>query len=161
MTALAAVLLALIVRLPFFVESDFPLNDGGLFFVMAHDVADAHYALPYATIYNGEVIPFAYLTQALGVPLLTVVRYLPLLANLATLVAFISLARSLGLSRHGVLLAAAALVVLPRSYEWLVMGGGLTRSVGLLFAVTALALAVPTYRRPGAARQRPWDRRAG
>jgi hypothetical protein len=161
-TALAVLLLALLVRLPFFLESDFPLNDGGLFLVMAHDVAASHYALPYATTYNGDTIPFAYpplpfyltslLVQTLGVPAIAVVRYLPLVANLLTLIAFVALARSLSRSRYSVLFAAAALVVVPRSYEWLVMGGGLTRSLGLLFAVTALALAVPAYRRPSAMR---------
>lgn len=161
-TALAVILLALVVRLPFFLESDFPLNDGGLFFVMSHEVAAAQYALPYVTTYNGDVIPFAYpplpfyvtslLAQTSGVPAITIVRYLPLVANLLTVLSFIALARSLGRSQHAVLFAAVALVVLPRSYEWLVMGGGLTRSVGLLFAVTALALAAPAYRRPAAGR---------
>jgi hypothetical protein len=160
--ALACVLLALMVRLPFFLETDFPLNDGGLFFVMAHDVAAAHYGLPYATSYNGDTIPFAYpplpfyltsvLVDILGVPAITVVRYLPLLANLLTLLSFVGLARTLLCARYSVLFAAAALVVVPRSYEWLVMGGGLTRSLGMFFAVTALALARPLYRKPTAAR---------
>jgi hypothetical protein len=160
--ALAVLLLALMIRLPFFLESDFPLNDGGMFFVMARDVAAAHYALPFATTYNGDTIPFAYpplpfyltslLVETLRVPAIAVVRYLPLVANLLTLLAFVGLARALARSRYTVLFAAAALVVIPRSYEWLVMGGGLTRSLGLLFAVTALALAVPLYQRPTAAR---------
>ena len=162
LTTLAVVLLALVVRLPFFLESDFPLNDGGLFFVMSREVASSHYVLPSATHYNGDAIPFAYpplpfylttlLAHALAVPEIVVVRYLPLVANLLTVVAFVALARSLFRSPRTAFFAAAAFVLVPRSYEWLVMGGGLTRSIGLLFAVTALAQAVTLYRRPTAAR---------
>jgi hypothetical protein len=156
-TSLAILLLALVVRLPFFLESDFPLNDGGMFFVMAREIASAHYALPATTSYNGDAIPFAYpplpfylttaLAQALSLPALVVVRYLPLVANLLATVAFVALARSL-LGRRAAFFAAAAFVVVPRSYEWLVMGGGLTRSVGLVFALVALAQARALYRQP-------------
>src|SRR5215216_4387537 len=55
-TTLAILLLALVVRLPFFLESDFPLNDGGMFFVMAREIASAHFALPATTSYNGDAI---------------------------------------------------------------------------------------------------------
>jgi hypothetical protein len=161
-TTLAVVLLALVVRLPFFLESDFPLNDGGLFFVMSREVASSHYWLPSATHYNGDAIPFAYpplpfyltalLAYVLAVPEIVVVRYLPLVANLLTVVAFVAFARSLFRSPRTAFFAAAAFVLVPRSYEWLVMGGGLTRSVGLLFAVAALAQAVALYQRPTAGR---------
>jgi hypothetical protein len=159
-TTLAVVLLALVVRLPFFLESDFPLNDGGLFFVMSREIAAAHYALPAATGYNGDQIPFAYpplpfylagfLAQMLDVSALAVVRYLPLVANLLTTVVFVALARSVLPAPRAAFFAAAAFVLVPRSYEWLVMGGGLTRSLGLLFAVAALAQAVALYQRPTA-----------
>ena len=64
------------------------------------------------------------------------------------IVAFIALARSLLRSREGVFLAAVAFVLTPRSYEWLVMGGGLTQSLGFLLALTALSQAVALYQRP-------------
>ena len=51
-----------------------------------------------------------------------------------------------------VLFAACAFALLPRSYEWLIMGGGLTRSLGLLFAMAVLAQAVALYRSPSALR---------
>ena len=40
--------------------SDFPINDGGIFFVMAGELSDAHLALPAETTYNNAHIPFAY-----------------------------------------------------------------------------------------------------
>jgi hypothetical protein len=160
--ALAILLLALAVRLPAFLRSDFPLNDGGLFFVMSDEIAAAHFSLPYATSYNADGIPFTYpplsffltafLSQALGLPLIELVRYLPLIANLLAIIAFIALARSLLRGREGIFLAALAFVLTPRSYEWLVMGGGLTRSLGFLLALTALSQAVALYQRPSARR---------
>jgi hypothetical protein len=159
---LAVMLLALAVRIPFFVDSDFPLNDGGLFFVMSQEVAASQFALPSSTSYNADNAPFAYpplsfyvaaaASAALHIPLIAVMRYLPLLANLLTIVAFVALARSLLGSQYAVLFAACAFALLPRSYEWLIMGGGLTRSLGFLFAMTVLAQAVALYRSPSALR---------
>jgi len=48
------------VRLAITLRSDFPLNDGGLFFSMARDLKRAHYALPGEKSYNGADLPFAY-----------------------------------------------------------------------------------------------------
>ncbi|HEY7064109.1 MAG TPA: hypothetical protein VII06_21695 [Chloroflexota bacterium] len=153
-------LVGLTVRLPFFLTTDFPLNDGGLFYVMSREITAAHYALPAYTAYNLEDIPFAYpplafylaaaLSDGLRVPLLAVVRYLPLVANLLTIAAFYALATSLVRSRYTALLAAIAFAIAPRSYEWLVMGGGLTRSLGFLCAVSSLAQAKAVYQRPSA-----------
>jgi hypothetical protein len=160
--ALVVVLLAVTLRLPYFLRSDFPLNDGGLFYVMSEEIAAAHYALPYATSYNADSIPFSYpplaffltafLSQTLGLPLIELVRYLPLVANLLAVIAFVALARSLLRGREAVFLAAVAFVLTPRSYEWLVMGGGLTRSLGFLLALAALSQAVTLYQRPSARR---------
>jgi hypothetical protein len=162
LAALAALLLGLAVRLPFFLTTDFPLNDGGLFYVMAQEVATGHYALPMSTTYNFDHIPFAYpplafyvaaaLADGWRVPLIGVVRYLPLVANLLTILAFYALAGSVVRSRYVALFAAYAFALAPRSYEWLVMGGGLTRSLGFLFAVTCIAQAKALYQRPSTAR---------
>jgi hypothetical protein len=155
-------LFALAARLRYFLRSDFPLNDGGLFLLMAKEILREGFALPAFTAYNGEGIPFAYpplafyiaaaLASLTGVELVVLVRYLPLIANLLTVVAVALLARSLLASRQALLLAPTLFALMPRSYEWLVMGGGLTRSFGMLFAVLALIgardlFAAPTVRR--------------
>lgn len=145
---LAVLALALAVRLPRILATDFPINDGGIFFVMAGELSDAHLALPAETTYNNAHIPFAYpplglylaaaLHLATGCPILTLERILPLLANLLTAVAFFFLARRLFPSASTAGLAALLFVTLPRSYEWLIAGGGLTRSFGFLFLCLAV-----------------------
>jgi hypothetical protein len=146
---LAALVLGLAVRLPRVLEDDFPINDGGVFCVMAGELADAGLALPAFTDYNRARIPFAYpplalivtaaLHRATGWSLLGLLRFLPLLTNLAAIAAFLMLAgRVLG-SPFAAGLAALLFAVLPRSYEFLIAGGGLTRGFGFVFAMLALA----------------------
>lgn len=155
---LAALLFALAARLPYFVGSDFPLNDGGMFFAMSRDILNSHFALPASTSYNLEDIPFAYpplsfylvaiVSKLLGVETVTLVRYLPLLANLATVAAVAVLARSLLGSGWAALIGPIIFALIPRSYEWMIMGGGLTRSIGFLCAVTCLSQVRELYSRP-------------
>jgi len=56
----------------------------------------------------------------------------------ATLIAFLLLARQMFGDRVGVVAALASFALVPRSFIWLVMGGGLTRSFGFLFTILAL-----------------------
>jgi hypothetical protein len=44
--------------------------------------------------------------------------------------------------------AAVAFALLPRGFEWLVMGGGLTRSLGFVFALAVLSQTRPLLERP-------------
>ena len=145
---LVALALALAVRLSRVLEDDFPINDGGLFCVMAGELAGAGLALPTFTDYNQARIPFAYpplalyvtaaLHRATGWSVLGLLRFLPLLTNLAAIAAFLMLAgRVLG-SPFAAGLAALLFAVLPRSYEFLIAGGGLTRGFGFVFAMLAL-----------------------
>lgn len=155
-----ALLFAIAARLPYFLNSDFPLNDGGMFLTMSRDLLAAHFALPADTSYNFEGIPFAYpplsfylvagLSALTGLDPLILVQYLPLVASLATVVAMAALARSLLGTGWAALLAPVIFAVAPRGYEWMVMGGGLTRSVGFFFAIASLSVAAVLYRRPTA-----------
>jgi hypothetical protein len=144
---LAALLLAAAIRLPRVLATDFPLNDGGIFDVMAGELAASHLALPLDTSYNNAGIPFAYpplglylaavLHLATGISILTLQRVLPLLANLLAIPVLFLLARHVLRSTAAAGVAALIFVVLPRSYAWLIMGGGLTRSFGFLFLCLA------------------------
>ena len=134
--------------------ADFPLNDGGLFYLMTEELRAANYRLPAFTSYNDASIPFAYAPFAfyvagfladLGVPLVTVFRFLPLAATCACLVAFLLLARDLLTSRVAIVAALVAFAVVPRAWVWLVMGGGLTRAFGFLFAILAIREANRLY----------------
>lgn len=150
-------LLGFLVRLGFVLSGDFPLHDGGLFFQMVRDLQHAHYALPATTTYNSGDIPFAYpplsiyvaglLDDATPLGLINIFRFLPLAASTAMIFAFFLLARAMLPSRVSVLAATFAFAMLPRTYLWMIMGGGLTRSFGLLFAILAIHSAHGLYTR--------------
>ncbi len=145
----AALAIGLAVRLPRVLADRFPINDGGIFCVMAGELAHAGLALPAFTDYNRARIPFAYpplalyvtaaLHLATGWTVPALLRFLPLLTNLGAIAAFLLLARRVLGSPFAAGLAALLFVVLPRSYEFLIAGGGLTRGFGFLFALLALA----------------------
>ncbi|MDQ3813475.1 MAG: hypothetical protein M3347_05935, partial [Armatimonadota bacterium] len=79
--------LGLYVRLYPALAVDFPVNDGGLFYLMTQELQRAGYALPLYTSYNSAQIPFAYpplpfyvaafITDVTGLSLLDVLHYLP------------------------------------------------------------------------------------
>lgn len=152
-----ALALGLWVRLSFILPETFPLNDGGLFYAMAHDIQTNGYAVPSHTSYNDGSIPFAYpflpfylaaaIDDATPWSLLDVFRFFPLITNLLTIVAVFLLARCMLRSRLEVGVAVLFFALMPRSYKWLIMGGGLTRSLGLLFAVLALHQLLLLYTR--------------
>lgn len=140
--------LAIIVRAVHVLSQDFPLNDGALFYAMVQDLLNASFHLPAYTSYNNAQIPFSYsplsfyvaafLHASTGVSLVELFRWLPLIATSLTVPAFFLLARSLIPSRRTVIVATVAFGLLPRSFIWLLMGGGLTRSFGFLFAILTL-----------------------
>jgi hypothetical protein len=115
---------------------------------MARDVQAANYSLPAFTSYNQVGISFAYpplgmyiaaiLDDLTPFDLLTLFRVLPLLYCLLTLAAFFLLARRFLTSRVALVASVAAFGLIPRSFIWLIMGGGVTRGLGLLLAILAL-----------------------
>src|SRR5687768_5996686 len=68
-------------------SGDFPINDGGLFYLMVQEVQRAGYALPAYTSYNGAQIPFAYppfafylaamVSDVTTWPVLEIIRFFP------------------------------------------------------------------------------------
>ncbi|MFL5574521.1 MAG: hypothetical protein ACJ79S_00900 [Gemmatimonadaceae bacterium] len=150
-----AVVLGTYLRYYLVLGRDFPLNDGGLFYLMIEELRRARYALPASTAYNGAGIPFAYpplalyaagvLSDATGAPAIDVVRLLPALGSALTIPAFFLLARALLRSAAAAAVATFAFAVLPRTFLWFVMGGGLTRAPGLLFAILMLWQAQRMY----------------
>ena len=72
-------------------------------------------------------------------------RFVPLLASLLTILAFYGLSRAVLRDETAVACAVVAFALLPRSFEWLIMGGGVTRAWGFLFAVLALWQAYRLY----------------
>jgi hypothetical protein len=146
--ALAALLLAGVgVRMLPGLFTPFPMGDGGLFAVMAADIQAAGYALPEYTSYNGGEIPFAYpplglyvlagLSSLLGVsPIAVMDLWAPLLAVLSMGSAWLLLSELT--DRRTATWAVAIFALTPRSFEWLIVGGGVTRTLGFNFALLAL-----------------------
>ncbi|MBI5285009.1 MAG: hypothetical protein HY874_07945 [Chloroflexi bacterium] len=145
---MGAIAIGVVIRFALVLSSDFPLNDGGLFFGMARDIQASGYALPEFASYNHRNIPFGYpplslylaalVDDATPMSLVQVFRFLPLLASCGTIPAFFLLARSMLGSRRAVVIATALFALLPPGFMWMIMGGGLTRASGFLFALLAL-----------------------
>jgi hypothetical protein len=137
------------------VNGHFPLFDGGLFYTMIGDLHQNGYRLPEFTTYNGGDIPFSYpplafyfaavLEDVLHIERLTILINLPAYASAGTVVAFYFLARGILRSRGAVLIATFAFAVLPHTFVWFIVGGGLTRSLGFLFALLALSQILRCY----------------
>jgi len=156
---LAAVTVAgLIVRAIPIALSDFPVNDGGLFVAMVRAIQDAGWWLPASVAWNGTDLPFTYpplgfyvagaLETTFGVDLFAVFRWLPLFASSLIVPAVYLLAREVLRSEVGGLVAALAYALAPSSYVWLVQGGGVTRSPGLLLGVLTVWQVVLLVREP-------------
>ena len=126
-------------------QAGFPLNDGGLFYAMIVNLQEAHYALPLYATYNLAQIPFAYpplafyitglLSDLLHIPVLDLVRLLPPIISTLAIPAFFLLAKEITKSKLHIVFGVFAFAFLPRVFAWHIMGGGITRSLGFLFAI--------------------------
>jgi len=148
MCLLLSLTLGLFVRLPYFLKYDFALNDGALFVEMSNAIRLNNFILPATVSYNKVELPFAYpplsfyivacLTTFFNLEVLDVVRYLPLFFNVVSIGIFVILASQLLKNKAVLLYTSLFFPLIPRSYEWLIMGGGVTRSVGFFFALLAI-----------------------
>ncbi len=135
---------SLFVRIFAIFRSDFPLVDGGMFFSMIRDLQEANYSLPSFMSYNHQQIYFAYPPFALfftgainsltGIPLLKLIQWQPVVINVLTLVPVYYLAKRLTQSSTKAWLATFIFSLTPNTYWWQIVGGGVTRSFGALFA---------------------------
>jgi hypothetical protein len=152
-----ALLMGAYVRVRPVLNTDFPLNDGGLFYVMIQDLQQAHYILPSFTTYNHLQIPFVYpplpfyfvgiLSDLMGWSVIDVLRVLPAIVATLTILVFYLLAWDMLKSKSQAAIAVFAFAMLPRAFEWMIMGGGLTRSIGFFFAILAIRNAYRLYRK--------------
>ena len=137
-----------LVRFGLIFTVDFPLNDGGMFLQAIVDLQHAHFALPQVIHYNGLSLPYAYpplgfyvaglLAEITHASLFTILRIVPATFSVLTLAAFMLLANSYLRRRDTVVVASLAFALVPRSHNWEIMGGGLTRSIGFFFAMLAI-----------------------
>lgn len=149
-----AVLVGAVARLLPILQSDFPLHDGGMFHVMAQELRASGYALPFTTSFNDAAIPFAY--PPLGIYALAagstfwdplaLMRVLPFIYAVATVGGVFLLVAQLMTLRHA---AAAAMLfsVTPHAFDWIIIGGGVTRGLGFVIALSAVAAGLRGVRR--------------
>lgn len=148
---LAAFLFGLMVRLAAPLAAGGPVNDGGLFFQMTHDLQENHFVLPATTTFNNAQIPFAYppfgfaltglIQQLTQLPLLALFTYLPAILSAFAIVAFYFLALQVTQDDLKAALAALFYAMVPKSFDWAIMGGGVTRAPALVFSFLTLAFA--------------------
>lgn len=129
--------------------SGFPLNDGGLFQVMIRSIVENNLRLPDLIHYNGLDLPFAYpplsfyigalISHIFHVDPVDILRWLPVFIITLSIPAFYYLAKLLLNSPIKASIAAFIFAFTPRAMDWRIMGGGLSRSFGLLFLLFTLA----------------------
>lgn len=142
--------------------NDFPLADGGMFYAMITDLQASHFSLPELTSYNLADIPFAYpplgfyiadlLNSFMGVSVLNILRWLPAIITVLNIPLYYYFARQVTNSAPKAALAAFIFTLTPGSYWWNIVGGGLTRSLGVLFFTAAAASIHQMYQ----TRTRKW-----
>lgn len=155
-TAFALVFLILIgflIRIQHFqLSNSFPINDGGLFVTMTRDLIANNFIIPQYTTYNHLHIPYAYpalsfyvvglVNTLTGLEIISAIKYLPLFYNLLSIPFFYLLAREITNKDTFAFLAAFVFAISRPSYEWLIMGGGITRSPAYTFSIITLYLYI-------------------
>ncbi|MBW3655668.1 MAG: hypothetical protein KY444_06150 [Gemmatimonadetes bacterium] len=159
---LASLTAVLAIRVQLLLQTDFPINDGALFLAFVEAIARTFPSLPVTVDFNGAAIPFAYPPLAfwlgaagarLGLSPLAIVHLAPILMNIGYVLLFALLLLRTGHSRLFTALAVLVFGTTFRSYEWLVMGGGLSRGLGSLFLLATLLALLPS----GLWRERGWS----
>jgi len=154
-----AVVIGVLVRFRPVIVSDFPVNDGGMFYTIVRDIERTGSLLPERLSYNGLDAPFAYapasfwlatLVHALGVDLLDVFRLLPAVLSSLALIAYVRYARAA--TRDAALTAVAtfAFALAPHAYASHITGGGLPRVLAVLFMLLALERFIAVFEAPRA-----------
>lgn len=155
---LIIVVIGAFLRLAPVLASDFPLNDGGMFLTMAEELRANGYLLPRYSSYNDLQIPYAYpplgfyltaiISSLAGISLTDVLRFVPALVSVATIPVAFAIGREIFRDSRMALATAAFFSFAPRSYEWLVGGGGITRGPAFLLAMVAVLIALRMHSAP-------------
>lgn len=127
---------------------NFPLNDGGLFYSMIQDIQSNHFRIPETTTYNHLDIPFVYpplafflvgiINQFFSLSITDQMRVFPAVISTASIIAFFFLAKTLIKQSGEILFSTLVFATIPSAFDWLIMGGGITRSLGFLFGLLSI-----------------------
>lgn len=130
-------------------ETQFPIGDGGLFYKMVETLQKNNFVLPLYVEYNHVEIPFAYpplafylagwLGKIFDITTLSLLTWMPAIVLTFAIPLVYMLANLFLGSRLQAGLATLIYALTPRSITWLIMGGGITRSIGHIFQILALS----------------------
>ncbi len=151
-----AILFGFLVRAtPAFINR-FPLNDGGMFFTIVEDLISTNFIPPEVISYNGLGIPFTYpplafyilaiLSKNLGISLIQLFIWMPVVFSTFSIVAIYFLAKEITNDSLLASFSALGFAMLPATMTWLVMGGGVTRSLGIVFSLLTMLFAYRLYK---------------
>jgi len=153
---LIAILIGGYIRFSPVLSRNFPLNDGGMFYVMIKDLITNHFRLPIFTSYNSLNIPFAYpplgfylagtLNVVFKIEILDVLRIVPALFSTLSIFAFYLLAKELISDKFQVILALLIFSFMPASFDWLIMGGGISRAMAFFFSLIDLYFILKLFK---------------
>ncbi len=143
-----ALIFGAFVRLYAPAQTDFPILDGGLFYTMIQDILSNDFRLPHFTSFNQANIPFAYppmafylaafLSRYLQIELIEIIHWIPAVLSIASIPVFFLLGKSILKDNFLASLATCAYAMLPATFDLYIVGGGLTRSWGMLFALLTI-----------------------
>jgi len=152
-----AVLMGGYIRLSQVIRSPFPLNDGGLFYRMTVELMKNGFRLPEITSYNHLNLPFSYpplslymagfLVKLTGWNLIDILRILPAFFTLLSIPALYFLAKDFCQNEFQAILATFIFTLIPASFNYLIMGGGITRAPAFFLALLALHSTYQLYTR--------------
>jgi hypothetical protein len=149
---------ASLLRLQLVQSSYYPLNDGGLFYQMVEDLQENNFRLPEYTTYNQNNIPFVYpplplffvgvLNSISGIDLVQLFKYLPLIFNIIAIPVVSLLIFEITQNDQIALMATFLWSMAVPSYQWQIMGGGITRSPALLLSFACLLFLSKHFKNP-------------
>lgn len=152
---LFALYLGTIVRIFASGTQNFPVNDGGLFYKLITDITNNNFLIPKYTSYNLIQIPFAYpplafylsavIVKLTSLSIFETLKLIPLLFSIGSVYLFYIFAKEL-VDNKTALLATIVFSLSPRAYEWQIMGGGITRSMGLFLTLASLFLILKHFK---------------
>ncbi|MBC7876941.1 MAG: hypothetical protein H7Y59_07195 [Anaerolineales bacterium] len=152
-----AILFGVFVRILPAILAGFPINDGGMFAVMISDLKGNGFILPEYTTYNHFNIPYAYpplgfyigaFLELTGISFVNILMWIPALLTSLTLPLFYFFVKEVTDDRPCAALATAFFAFAPGNYVWLLMGGGLTRALGIIFFLASLIFVHCTFVTP-------------
>lgn len=144
------ILAAIFFRILPFIDTFFPINDGALFLAFVQHINAHLYFFDPCVVYNGNCIPFSYPPLSffaasglldLGLSPFDVGVIYPVGVSILIVFATLLFVRETIADQTTQLVALAATLLQTRSIEYLLMGGGISRSTGALFFLVALITA--------------------